>query len=212
MSGSTPFLVDTAGRKFPLVGPTTTLGRSRSCDIFIPDRRTSRRHAEARWDGQTSTLCDLSSTNGTFVNGRLIESSTTLHDGDQISMGNAIFTFRDPEATIREPDFPLLVVDQTEGPTGATPDVWVNRKPIHLSPKERALFDLLYRNSDRVCSRRQIADAVWPEYEAEVFDYQIESLVKRLREQIEPDPRSPVLILTRRGRGYLLVTSPVEPA
>lgn len=212
MSGSTPFLVDTAGRRFPLVSPITTLGRSRSCDIFIPDRRTSRRHAEARWDGQTSALCDLDSTNGTFVNGQLIKKPTTLHDGDEIIIGSAVFTFRDPEATIREPDFPLLVIDGIEDPERPTPSVWVNRKPIHLSPKEKVLFTLLYRNSNRVCSRQQIADAVWPEYETEVHDYQIESLIKRLREQIEPDPRNPVLILTRRGRGYILITSPRESA
>jgi len=212
VSGSTPFLIDSAGRKFPLIGPVTTLGRSRSCDVFIPDRRTSRRHAEARWDGQTSTLCDLDSTNGTFVNNRPIKGPTTLRDGDEISIGNAVLTFRDPEATVREPDFPLLVVDGIEDPNGPTPSVWVNRKPVHLSPKEEVLFTLLYRNSGRVCSRRQIADAVWPEYETEVYDYQIESLIKRLREQVEPDPRNPVLILTRRGRGYLLTTSPPRPA
>ena len=47
---------------------------------------------------------------------------------------------------------------------------------------------------------------VWPEYRAEVGDYQVESLVKRLRGKLEPDPRNPVLILTVRGRGYKLVS------
>lgn len=56
------------------------------------------------------------------------------------------------------------------------------------------------------CSKQEIAQAVWPEYQAEVYDYQIESLVKRLREKIEPDPPNPVLLLTVHGRGDKLVT------
>ncbi|RLC73381.1 MAG: transcriptional regulator, partial [Chloroflexi bacterium] len=55
------------------------------------------------------------------------------------------------------------------------------------------------------CSKQEIAAAVWPEYQAEVYDYQIESLVKRLREKLEPDPRHPALIITARGWGYKLV-------
>jgi pSer/pThr/pTyr-binding forkhead associated (FHA) protein len=198
---NTPYLVDSAGRRFPLAGRATTLGRSRGCDVYIPDRRTSRRHAEVRWDGECSTLQDLGSTNGTCLNGWQIVGSEMLRDGDEIGIGSAVFTFRDPEATIRETEFPLLVVNRS---TGA---IWVNRNPVSLSPKEQALFDLLYQNAGQVCSRPQIAESVWPEYQTEVYGYQIESLVKRLREKLEPDPRQPVLIVTERRRGYRLVTT-----
>ena len=98
-------------------------------------------------------------------------------------------------------EFPLLVVNETVG------EIWVNRNLVLLSPKEQALFDLLYRNAGRVCSKQEIADAVWPEYQAEVYDYQIESLVKRLRKKLEPNPRHPVLIVTMRGRGYKLAVT-----
>jgi pSer/pThr/pTyr-binding forkhead associated (FHA) protein len=202
-----PYLVDIAGRRFALSDGVATLGRSQSCDIYIPDRRTSRRHAEMRWDGECTTLRDLGSTNGTFLNGRRIDGPETLRDGDEIGIGSAVFTFHDPEATIRETEFPMLVVDEGGEQDGLGGTIWVNRNPISLSPKEQALFDLLYRNAGRVCSRQQIAESVWPEYQAEVHGYQIESLVKRLREKLEPDPRNPVLILTARGRGYRLVTT-----
>jgi DNA-binding response OmpR family regulator len=197
---NTPYLEDAAGRRFPLAGPVTTLGRSRNGDVFILDRRASRRHAEVRWDGETSTLRDLGSANGTFLNGRRITTPQVLRDGDEIGIASATFTFRDLEATLRVAEFPLLVVDE------ATGEIWVNRTPLSLSPKEQALFDLLYRNASRVCSKQEIAEVVWPEYRAEVYDYQIESLVKRLREKLEPDPRHPVLILTLRGRGYKLAS------
>lgn len=193
-----PYLVDPAGRRFPLRSPSITLGRSTNCDICLPDRRVSRRHAEIHWDGEAATLCDLGSTNGTFLNGRRVTTPQPLHDGDEISIGGILFLFRDPGATVRVADLPLLVVDR------ATGELWVDRQPVSLSPKEQSLFDLLYRNVGRVCSKHEIAQAVWPEYQAQVYDYQIESLVKRLREKLEPDPRHPVLIVTVRGRGYRL--------
>jgi DNA-binding response OmpR family regulator len=195
-----PYLVDAAGRRFPLAGPTITLGRSPHCGVFIPDRRASRRHAEIAWGGETCTLRDLASANGTFLNGRRITAPETLRDGDEIAIVGAVFTFHDPEATLRAADFPLLVVDSASG------EVWVNRNPVSFSPKERALFDLLYRSAGRPCSHEDIAAVVWPEYRAEAGDYQVEALVKRLREKLEPDPRNPTLILTVRGRGYKLVT------
>jgi hypothetical protein len=198
--GSAPFLVDAAGRRFFVSALGVTLGRSQKCDVFIPDQRASRRHAEVRWDGEFCTLHDLDSANGTLLNGRRITSPQSLRDGDEIAVASATFVFRDPEATIREDDFPLLFVDETSG------EVWVNRELVSLSPKEQALFDLLHRNAGQPCSKREIAAAVWPEYEAPADDYQVESLVKRLREKLEPDPRNPVLILTERGRGYKLVS------
>lgn len=198
MTENAPYLTDAAGRRFPLAVSVTALGRSPKCDVFIPDRRVSRRHAEILWDGESAILHDLGSANGTLLNRRRITAPVTLRDGDEIGIGSAIFTFRDPEATVRVAEFPLLVMDK------ATGEVWVNRNLISLSPKEQTLFELLYRNAGQTCSKQEIAAAVWPEYQAEVYDYQIESLVKRLREKLEPDPRHPVLILTERGRGYKL--------
>jgi hypothetical protein len=200
LTGNIPFLIDAARRRFFVSASGITLGRSQKCDVFIPDQRASRRHAEVRWDGELCTLHDLDSANGTLLNGRRIAAPQLLRDGDQIAVASATFTFRDPEATLREDDFPLLVVDEASG------EVWVNREPVSFSPKERALFDLLHRNAGQPCSKQEIAAAVWPEYGTPADDYQVESLVKRLREKLEPDPRSPVLILTVRGRGYKLVS------
>ena len=136
-----PCLLDSAGRRFPLTGQITILGRSSNCDVYIPDKRASRRHAEVRWNGEASTLRDLDSANGTFLNGRRITTPQMLHAGDEIAIAGAVFTFRDPKATLRVAEFPLLVTDETTG------EVWVNRNLVLLSPKEQALFDLLYRNA-----------------------------------------------------------------
>jgi pSer/pThr/pTyr-binding forkhead associated (FHA) protein len=199
LTGDVPYLVDGAGRRFPIVASGTTLGRSRKCDIYVPDRRASRRHAEVRWDGELCVLRDLESANGTYLNGRRVTEPQPLRDGDEIGVASAVLAFHDPDATLREDDRPLLVVDEASG------EIWVNRVSVSLSPKEQVLFELLNRNAGQPCSKPEIATAVWPEYQADVGDYQVESLVKRLREKLEPNPRSPVLILTVRGRGYKLV-------
>lgn len=198
MSDDAPYLIDQGGRKFPLE-TVTSLGRSNKCNIFVPDHHASRRHAEIHWDGETCTLTDLASANGTCVNGRRITTPSELHDGDEISIASAVFIFHDPSSTLRNLNLPRLVVDSTTG------EIWLNRKLVSLSPKEQALFDLLYQNVARACSKQEIAESVWPEYHAQVYDYQIESLVKRVREKIEADPANPVLILTVHGRGYKLV-------
>jgi hypothetical protein len=62
------------------------IGRSRDCDIQVPDANVSRRHAELRQEGTTYWIVDLDSTNGVAVNGRR-QSRTKLQSGDTITLG-----------------------------------------------------------------------------------------------------------------------------
>jgi hypothetical protein len=64
----------------------TTLGRSRDCDIVVPDANVSRVHAEVRHIGMDYYIVDMGSTNGTEVNGQVI-TRHALADGDVIVMG-----------------------------------------------------------------------------------------------------------------------------
>lgn len=194
----TAYLIDSLGHKIPLRGGITLLGRSPDCHVVIPDPRASRHHAELRREQGEVRLRDLDSTNGTRLNGQRVEVSTQLHDGDVIEIASAHFTFRDPDATLDEAHFPHLVVDETSG------EVWVDRRPVSLSAKQYALLALLWGRRGAVHSKDEIVQAVWPECVGAVYDYQIESLVKRLRAKIEPDPSHPTLLLTVRGRGYKL--------
>ena len=52
------------------------IGRDTTCDfiIFDPKNRVSRKHLELAYDGNEYFIKDLQSTNGTFVNGKKIES------------------------------------------------------------------------------------------------------------------------------------------
>ncbi len=196
---SVPHLIDPLGKAVPLTALTTILGRAADCDVVIADRRASRCHAEVCQRDKGFILHDLDSTNGTWLNGRRLSTPTLLRDGDVIEIAGARFTFRDPDATLETTCFPRLVVDEASG------DIWVDRRPVQLSPKQYTLFSLLWKQRGRVCSKDEIARAVWPECQGEIYDYQIESLVKRLRAKLEPDPAQPMLLVSVRGRGYRLV-------
>ena len=64
----------------------TTLGRSRDCDVVVPDPNASRVHAEIRHVGLDYYLVDMGSTNGTEVNGQVVKRHA-LAGGDTIVMG-----------------------------------------------------------------------------------------------------------------------------
>jgi hypothetical protein len=207
-----PHLVGPLGRKIALALPTTVFGRAPDCQVVIADRRASRRHAEisrleaapaappAGNGGGAYVIRDLGSINGTWLNGQRLMAPERLRDGDVIEIAGARFTFRDPDATLETSHFPRLVVDEVSG------EVWVDRCPVHLSQKQRALFMLLWHRRGHACTKDEIARAVWPECKGEIYDYQIESLVKRLRAKLEPRPEDPVVLLTVAGCGYRLVT------
>jgi hypothetical protein len=82
------------GGKRLVVGPTgATMGRSRQCDVMVDDPNVSRKHAEIRPRGGSWVLSDLSSTNGSRLNGRRLEGSEVLKPGDEIELGTTAIRF-----------------------------------------------------------------------------------------------------------------------
>jgi ABC transport system ATP-binding/permease protein len=70
-----------------------TIGRGPENDLPFPSRLISREHAVVEWSGDTYTIRDLGSSNGTFVNGRRIAQPTQLADGDEIWVADEHFIF-----------------------------------------------------------------------------------------------------------------------
>lgn len=68
------------------------IGRDSACNLHLDDLRVSWRHARMTRSGDTWTLEDLRSSNGTFVNGRRIRRHR-LRPGDMIRIGPTEFTF-----------------------------------------------------------------------------------------------------------------------
>lgn len=71
---------------------STVIGRDARCDIVLDDDGVSRRHARVdKTDAGYFELVDLSSTNGTLVDGRGV-SRMLLLDGDRFVIGDTRFT------------------------------------------------------------------------------------------------------------------------
>ncbi len=78
----------------PIESTTVTLGRGLNNDVILDDTRVSRHHAQLRYKNRRFWLTDLGSTNGTCVNDEQI-SEVALRDGDTISLGGLLITFRE---------------------------------------------------------------------------------------------------------------------
>lgn len=67
--------------------PETVIGRGQDTSVVLEARGVSREHAKiVMRDGQTATIVDLESRNGTFVNGDRID-LVVLGEGDEIHLG-----------------------------------------------------------------------------------------------------------------------------
>jgi hypothetical protein len=80
------------GNKRVLTERRAVLGRSKECDIQVPDANVSRRHAELRQEGSSWWVVDLDSTNGLEVNGKRV-GRAKLADGDTITLGSTDLVF-----------------------------------------------------------------------------------------------------------------------
>ena len=62
-----------------------TIGRGTDCDVVLPERQVSRRHARIEREGGGYWLHDLKSKNRTHVNGEEVtDKPYLLRDGDEI--------------------------------------------------------------------------------------------------------------------------------
>ncbi len=198
-----------AGMEYELSAEITTVGRSASSDLVLEDQFASRQHAEIRRIDNAYQVHDLNSKNGVLVNGKRLAPGATawLEDGCEIQFASTRFRFYDPSATVTAPALiavkePALRVDP------ATRQVYVDGKLLDppLSVKQFDLLWFLYQSRGRVVSKDEIAQAVWPEANGDVYDANVDRMVSRVRSRIEPEhAEEPRFILTVRGYGYQLV-------
>jgi hypothetical protein len=74
------------GVRVTLDHDVVTVGRNVDCDVFLDDVTVSRQHAEFVSDGAVTSVRDVGSLNGTFVNRSRIE-AVELASGDVIQVG-----------------------------------------------------------------------------------------------------------------------------
>lgn len=79
-------------QEFSLTKETTSIGRKPGNDIHIDNLSVSGNHAQVITILEDSFLEDLGSTNGTYVNGKLIKKHALEH-GDKITLGKYQITY-----------------------------------------------------------------------------------------------------------------------
>ena len=73
------------------------IGRAQELGICLVEDMVSRHHAKVEMAGNQVLLTDLSSTNGTFVNGERIHRAEIEHD-DRVLVGTSIMRLVDTQA------------------------------------------------------------------------------------------------------------------
>mgnify|MGYP002776996256 CR=1 FL=1 len=76
-------------------------------------------------------------------------------------------------------------------------------RPLHLTPKEYRLLELLLRHGSCVLSRSQILDNLWSFYDPPEEDA-VKALVKRLRQKLKAAGAPDDFVMTVYGLGYHL--------
>lgn len=91
------WLETTTGKHLPIHG-NLSIGRSPKTSLTLDSPKVSRRHAIINVQNVGEFwLIDLGSSNGTFVNKRRLHQPMRLCNQDQIVIGDAVFTFRQPD-------------------------------------------------------------------------------------------------------------------
>src|SRR5437762_10289508 len=80
------------GRVFRDLSVPVTIGREEGNALRLNDERVSRFHAKVQQDDSDLILTDLESTNGTRVNGNVIQ-IRRLRFGDRITVGRSLLLF-----------------------------------------------------------------------------------------------------------------------
>ena len=184
------------------------IGRGTTAHLLVDSARVSREHALIRSEGRGSSIVDLDSRNGTFINGqRLGNTPVFLKEGDQLVIGGEVtFTFHDPKGT------------QTGNSIGRLEGVWIDEssrevwvdshklEPV-LSAQQFTLLRLLYSSPDKVFSRSEIITSVWPdENPVGISEEAVDSVIKRLRARLRENPEKKDYLQVFRGQGVKLIS------
>ena len=121
----------TDGREYTITGASLVFGREAGCDVVVPGKDVSRRHAEIVQTPKGYLLVD-SSTNGTFVNDERVEGQRLLARGDVLKLGEEQFRFYadPPKAAPGPPEGPAA-----KPPAAAPPKLADTVNAIPATPR-----------------------------------------------------------------------------
>lgn len=90
----------TSGRRVPLVEGANTIGRDPRSWLPLDHATVSRHHARIILSATGTLLEDLGSKNGTRVGNVRVTGSVVLRDGDRVTFGDVVVTYREAPAEL----------------------------------------------------------------------------------------------------------------
>lgn len=146
------------GKTLDIPEGTFVVGRAEDSDLIIASTRVSRKHCELANKGDTLTIRDAGSANGTIVNGARI-TEQALKPGDTVEVGPLTFTIEIEgvnEASHPQPGAAKAAPDATSKPTPerASPQPKPKRKPPAQGGKGSDIFSAL----DQMARKKQPKD------------------------------------------------------
>jgi hypothetical protein len=195
-----------AGQRWAIDTEEFIIGRGNDCNLVLPERQVSRYHVKILRQNGRFLLQDLDSKNGTHLNGRQVQGTVPIQDGDEIQIALCVkmlfigtdatlpLTFESPSAEGR------LTLEESRR------TVIINGKELDppLSLAQFRLLEMLVEADGAVCGRDEIVEVVWPGTGgAGVSEQAIDALVRRLRDRLaELDDYN--YLVTVRGHGFRL--------
>lgn len=200
-----------------MVHDVLEIGRDMDCEIMIPSRQVSRKHARITLTESGATIEDLGSKNGTHLNGNMLSNPVVLKDGDLIQIAFAQqFIYLSSDATMPLEMGTLPGGDASEAGLlkldKSSRQVWIGDEEIipPLSVSQFQLLEILYENQGRVVSRKEIISEIWgAENAVDVSEQALDALIRRLRDRLAATDPNNSFITTIRGHG-LRLDNPTE--
>src|SRR5687767_2039323 len=92
--------------EFVLVKEFTRIGRSPRNDLQIDHLTVSSVHCEVRLEGDATSVADLGSTNGTYIDGQRVREAVIL-PGQELRLGDVTLRFEPSPVVVAIPRFNL---------------------------------------------------------------------------------------------------------
>jgi len=198
-----------AGQRWLLDRDVVIIGREpNSCDLIIPERQISRRHAKIERTPAGFLLTDLGSKNGTSVNGSLLSAPHLLQDGDEIMLALSVkLVFVGSDETT-----PLNAHSLSKAKPAKRCGIYIDKQSRRvfvagqeidppLSLQQYRLLEALVDARGGLVSRTQLIDRIWGSTNYAASEQALDALVRRLRERIADYDPHHEYIVTVRGHG-----------
>jgi pSer/pThr/pTyr-binding forkhead associated (FHA) protein len=147
-----------------LEGRRMTIGRGLANDITIADPEASAIHAALEPLARAWSVRDLSSRNGTFVNGQRVLTERPLRRGDEIRIGRSRLVYRPESSTV--------ATDPTATPHGV-PDLTRREREVLLALFNGRFPDAVFfepATTHEIATGLQVTDAAVKQHLVRLYD------------------------------------------